>query len=128
VQEMRVGPSEPAVRSRLQTTASCDGQEPWLDADQTGGDAKAKIPRDEARCERGRVTQTQAAQPGADFHNAPRGRPVRKPGFRGEVSAKQVRNASRFRHQAPTPGPLPYSARTSRLIEDRSRRDCAVSG
>jgi hypothetical protein len=29
VQEMRVGPSEPAVRSRLQTTASCDGQEPW---------------------------------------------------------------------------------------------------
>jgi hypothetical protein len=25
VQEMRVGPSEPAVRSRLQTTASCDG-------------------------------------------------------------------------------------------------------
>ena len=28
VQEMRVGPSEPAVRSRLQTTASCDGQEP----------------------------------------------------------------------------------------------------
>src|SRR6516162_9821119 len=29
VQEMRVGPSEPAVRSRLQTTASCDGQQPW---------------------------------------------------------------------------------------------------
>src|SRR5215469_4337495 len=29
VPEMRVGPSEPAVRSRLQTTASCDGQEPW---------------------------------------------------------------------------------------------------
>jgi Reverse transcriptase (RNA-dependent DNA polymerase) len=29
VQEMRGGPSEPAVRSRLQTTASCDGQEPW---------------------------------------------------------------------------------------------------
>ena len=29
MQEMRVGPSEPAVRSRLQTTASCDGQEPW---------------------------------------------------------------------------------------------------
>ena len=29
VQEMRVGPSELAVRSRLQTTASCDGQEPW---------------------------------------------------------------------------------------------------
>ena len=29
VQEMRVGPSEPAIRSRLQTTASCDGQEPW---------------------------------------------------------------------------------------------------
>src|SRR5215469_2581597 len=29
VQEMRVGPSEPAVRTRLQTTASCDGQEPW---------------------------------------------------------------------------------------------------
>jgi len=29
VQEMREGPSEPAVRSRLQTTASCDGQEPW---------------------------------------------------------------------------------------------------
>ena len=29
VQEMRVGPSEPAVRSRLQTAASCDGQEPW---------------------------------------------------------------------------------------------------
>jgi hypothetical protein len=24
--------------------------------------------------------------------------------------------------------PLPYSARTSRLIEDRSRRDCAVLG
>ena len=29
VQEMRAGPSEPAVRSRLQTTASCDGQKPW---------------------------------------------------------------------------------------------------
>ncbi len=29
VQEMREDPSEPAVRSRLQTTASCDGQEPW---------------------------------------------------------------------------------------------------
>jgi hypothetical protein len=29
VQEMREGPSEPAVRSRLQTTASCDGQKPW---------------------------------------------------------------------------------------------------
>jgi retron-type reverse transcriptase len=26
--EMRVGPSEPAVRSRLQTTTSCDGKEP----------------------------------------------------------------------------------------------------
>ena len=26
VQEMRVGPSEPAVRSRLQTAASCDGR------------------------------------------------------------------------------------------------------
>ena len=26
MQEMREGPSEPAVRSRLQTTASCDGQ------------------------------------------------------------------------------------------------------
>ena len=26
--EMRVGPSEPAVRSRLQTTASCGGKEP----------------------------------------------------------------------------------------------------
>ena len=61
--------------------------------------------------------------------SAPRGRPVRKPGFPGEVSAKQVRNPSRFRPpQTPTPGPLPYSARTSRLIEDRSRRDCAVSG
>ena len=107
MQEMRVGPSEPAVRSRLQTTASCDGQEPWLDADQTGGDAKAQIPV-EARCERGRVTQTQAAQPDADFQSAPRGRPVRKPGFRGEVSAKQVRNAPRFRPpQTPTPGPLP---------------------
>ena len=29
VQEMRVSPSGPAVRSRLQTAASCDGQEPW---------------------------------------------------------------------------------------------------
>ena len=29
MQEMRAGPSESAVRSRLQTTASCDGQEPW---------------------------------------------------------------------------------------------------
>ena len=29
MQEMRVGPSEPAVTSRLETTASCDGQEPW---------------------------------------------------------------------------------------------------
>jgi hypothetical protein len=29
VQEMEVGPPEPAVRGRLQTTASCDGQEPW---------------------------------------------------------------------------------------------------
>jgi len=28
-QEMRVGPSEPACRSRLQTTSSCCGQEPW---------------------------------------------------------------------------------------------------
>jgi transposase len=27
--EMRVGPSKPAVRGRLQTTASCDGKEPW---------------------------------------------------------------------------------------------------
>src|SRR5216684_7882047 len=27
-QEMRVGPSKPAVRRRLQTTASCMGQEP----------------------------------------------------------------------------------------------------
>src|SRR6202140_2706795 len=27
--EMRVGPSEPAVRRRLQTTVSCDGQKPW---------------------------------------------------------------------------------------------------
>jgi len=99
-----------------------------VDADQQAGDAKAQIPV-EARCERGRVTQTQAAQPDADFQSAPRGRPVRKPGFRGEVNAKQVRNASRFRPpQTPTPGPLPYSARTSRLIEDRSRRDCAVSG
>jgi len=26
---MEVGPPEPAVRGRLQTTASCDGQEPW---------------------------------------------------------------------------------------------------
>jgi Reverse transcriptase (RNA-dependent DNA polymerase) len=26
--EMRVGPSEPAVRGRLQTTASCGGKEP----------------------------------------------------------------------------------------------------
>jgi hypothetical protein len=98
-----------------------------VDADQPAG-AKGQIPRVEARCERGRVTQTQTAQPGADFHSAPRGRPVRKPGFRGEVSAKQVRNASGFRHQTPTPGPLPYSVRTSRLIEDRSRRDCAVLG
>jgi transposase-like protein len=24
------GPSKPAVRGRLQTTASCDGKEPWL--------------------------------------------------------------------------------------------------
>jgi hypothetical protein len=29
VQEMEGGPPEPAVRGRLQTTASCDGQEPW---------------------------------------------------------------------------------------------------
>ncbi len=29
VQEMEVGPPEPAARGRLQTTASCDGQEPW---------------------------------------------------------------------------------------------------
>src|SRR5215472_2103695 len=58
---------------------------------------KAQIPRVEARCERGRVTQTQAAQPGADFHSAPRRRPVQKPGFRGKVSAKQVGNTSRFR-------------------------------
>jgi hypothetical protein len=29
VQEMEVGPPEPAVRGRLQTTASCCGQEPW---------------------------------------------------------------------------------------------------
>jgi RNA-directed DNA polymerase len=28
-QEMRGGPSKPAVRGRLQTTASCDGKEPW---------------------------------------------------------------------------------------------------
>jgi len=28
-QEMREGPSKPAVRGRLQTTASCDGQKPW---------------------------------------------------------------------------------------------------
>jgi hypothetical protein len=28
-QEMRVGPSEPAYRSRLQTTSSCCGQKPW---------------------------------------------------------------------------------------------------
>ena len=27
MQEMEVGPPEPAVRGRLQTTASCDGQE-----------------------------------------------------------------------------------------------------
>jgi len=26
---MRVGPSEPAYRSRLQTTSSCCGQKPW---------------------------------------------------------------------------------------------------
>src|SRR5215468_1107505 len=29
---MRVGPSKPAVRGRLQTTASCDGKEPWWSA------------------------------------------------------------------------------------------------
>ncbi|MGA9089219.1 MAG: 2-oxoglutarate and iron-dependent oxygenase domain-containing protein, partial [Bradyrhizobium sp.] len=29
VREMRVGPSEPAVRRRLQTPASCDRQERW---------------------------------------------------------------------------------------------------
>jgi hypothetical protein len=29
VQKMEVGPPEPAVRGRFQTTASCDGQEPW---------------------------------------------------------------------------------------------------
>jgi hypothetical protein len=28
VQEMRVGPSESAYRSRLQTTSSCKGKEP----------------------------------------------------------------------------------------------------
>ena len=28
-QEMRGGPSKPAVRGRLQTTVSCDGQKPW---------------------------------------------------------------------------------------------------
>ena len=28
-QKMRVGPSEPAYRSRLQTTSSCCGQKPW---------------------------------------------------------------------------------------------------
>jgi len=28
-QKMRVGPSEPACRSRLQTTSSCCGQKPW---------------------------------------------------------------------------------------------------
>jgi putative transposase len=27
--KMRVGPSKPTVRGRLQTTASCDGKEPW---------------------------------------------------------------------------------------------------
>jgi len=27
--EMRAGPSKPTVRGRLQTTASCDGKEPW---------------------------------------------------------------------------------------------------
>jgi len=29
-QKMREGPSEPAYRSRLQTTSSCYGQKPWL--------------------------------------------------------------------------------------------------
>ena len=29
VQEMRVGPSESACRSRLQNTSSCCGQKPW---------------------------------------------------------------------------------------------------
>jgi hypothetical protein len=28
-QKMRVGPSESACRSRLQTTLSCCGKEPW---------------------------------------------------------------------------------------------------
>lgn len=28
-QKMRVGPSEPLCRRRLQTTLSCDGKEPW---------------------------------------------------------------------------------------------------
>ena len=27
--KMRVGPSKPVVRGRLQTTASCDGKKPW---------------------------------------------------------------------------------------------------
>ena len=27
--KMRVGPSKPTVRGRLQTTTSCDGKEPW---------------------------------------------------------------------------------------------------
>ncbi len=30
VQKMRVGPSEPAYRSRLQTTSSCIGKEPFV--------------------------------------------------------------------------------------------------
>ena len=29
MEQMREGPSEPAVRRRLQATASCDGQNPW---------------------------------------------------------------------------------------------------
>jgi len=28
-QEMRVGPSKPLYRRRLQTATSCDGKEPW---------------------------------------------------------------------------------------------------
>lgn len=45
----------------------------------------------EARCERGRAIQTQAPQPGADFHSAPHRRRLRKPGFRARLAQKRFR-------------------------------------
>jgi hypothetical protein len=50
----------------------------------------------EARCGRGRAVQTQAPQPGADFHSAP-SPAIAKAGISSEVSAKEVQKASCFR-------------------------------